>query len=85
MLGVAEWPTRLMKRAKIVLMAAEGEQNKMIAEFWELTVAKCRDGGNGLSRSDWRELKRISARWPKAKEARTMAASIIDTTTQISH
>ena len=26
-------PTRLMKRAKIVLMAAEGEQNKTIAEL----------------------------------------------------
>ena len=52
-------PTRSMKRAKIVLMAAQGEQNKPLPSFWELTRAKCRDGASGLFRSDWRESRRI--------------------------
>ncbi len=52
-------PTRLMKRAKIILMTAEGEQNKTIAGFWELTRAKWRDGASGLFTSDWRESRKI--------------------------
>ena len=31
-------PTRLMKRAKIVLMAAEGEENKAIAELLGIDI-----------------------------------------------
>ena len=52
-------PTRLMKRAKIVLMAAQGQQEKRLPRFWELTPGKRRAGAGGLLSNGWRGLKRI--------------------------
>ena len=76
-------PTRLMKRAKIVLMAAQQEQNKTIAE---------RLGIDRRQASRWRRrfvekrLAGIEKDLPrggrKAKKREQMTASIIETTTQ---
>lgn len=76
-------PTRLVKRAKIVLMAAEQEQNKIIAE---------RLGIDRRQVSRWRRrfvekrLTGIEKDLPrggrKAKKRERWTASIIDTTTQ---
>ena len=75
--------TRLMKRAKIVLMAAEGRQNKTIAEFL---------GIDRRQASRWRRrfvenrLAGIEKDLPrggrKAKKREQMTALIIETTTQ---
>jgi transposase/transposase-like protein len=76
-------PTRLMKRAKIVLMAAEGQQDKTIAELL---------GIDPRQTSRWRRrfiehrLAGIEKDAPrggrKAKKRERMAPLIIDTTTQ---
>ena len=52
-------PTRLMKRAKIVLMAAQGEQNKTIAELLGIDPRQVSRWRRGLFRSDWQESRRI--------------------------
>ena len=49
---------RVMKRAKIILMAAKGEQNKTIAERLGMDCGQVGAGGDGLSRSAWRALRR---------------------------
>ena len=64
-------PTRLMKRAKIVLMAAQGEQNKTIAELlgidarqvsrWRQRFVQQAIGGNR---------KGSSTGWPKGEFVR---------------
>ena len=76
-------PTRLMKRAKIVLMAAEGEQNKTIGELF---------GVDRRQVSRWRRrfvdkrLAGIEKDAPrggrKASKRNRMAPLIIETTTQ---
>ena len=76
-------PTRLMKRAKIVLMAAEGEQNKTIGEVF---------GVDRRQVSRWRRrfvdkrLAGIEKDAPrggrKASKRNRMAPLIIETTTQ---
>jgi hypothetical protein len=48
-------PTRLMKRAKIVLMAVEGQQDKTIAELLGIDHGKRRAGADGLSSNGWLE------------------------------
>jgi len=42
---------RVMKRAKIILLAAKGEQNKLLPSDWGWTAGKSRAGGDGLARS----------------------------------
>jgi len=76
-------PTRLMKRAKIVLMAAEGEQNKTIGELLRIDRRQV---------SRWRRrfiekgLAGIEKDLPRggrtAKKRKHMAPLIIETTTQ---
>ena len=76
-------PTRLMKRAKIVLMAAEGEQNKTIAELLGIDPRQA---------SRWRRLfvqkrlagieKDLPRGGRKARKREQMAPLIIERTTQ---
>ena len=65
--------TRLMKRAKIVLMAAEGQQNKMIAELLRMDR---RQVSRWRRRFVQKRLAGIEKDLPrggrKAKEARTI-------------
>src|SRR3990167_8291779 len=76
-------PTRLMKRAKIVLMAAEGEQNKTIAEV--LGIDR-RQVSRWRRRFIQKRLAGIEKDAPrggrKAKRREQMAPLIIETTTQ---
>ena len=46
-------PFRLMRRAKIILMAAEGRENKAIAELSGWVVVTWAGGVKGLPKSDW--------------------------------
>ena len=75
--------TRLMKRAKIVLMAAEGRQNKAIAEF--LGIDR-RQASRWRRRFVEKRLAGIEKDLPrggrKAKKREQMTALIIETTTQ---
>lgn len=75
--------TRLMKRAKIVLMAAEEQQNKTIAEL--LGIDR-RQVSRWRRRFVEKRLAGIEKDLPrggrKAKKREQLTASIIDTTTQ---
>ena len=76
-------PTRLMKRAKIVLMAAEGEQNKTIAEL--LGIDR-RQVSRWRRRFIQKRLAGIEKDLPRGgrtpRKRKHMAPLIIETTTQ---
>jgi DNA-binding CsgD family transcriptional regulator len=40
-------PARVVERARIVLLAAEGQQDMQIAARMKITPRRCRDGGGG--------------------------------------
>jgi transposase len=76
-------PTRLMKRAKIMLMASEGQQNKTIAELLEIDA---RQVSRWRRRFVQKRLAGIEKDLPrggrKAKKRERMTPLIIETTTQ---
>ena len=65
---------RVMKRAKVVLLAAKGEQNKTIAERLGMDRGQVSRWRRGSSRSAWRELKRIFPGVAEGDPARTDGA-----------
>src|ERR1041384_5269972 len=76
-------PTRLMKRAQIVLMAAQGQQNKTIAEHLRMDPRRV---SRWLRRFVEKSLAGIEKDLPrggrKANKREQLTACIIETTTQ---
>ena len=76
-------PTRLMKRAKIVLMAAEGEQNKTIAELLGIDRRQASRWRRRFIEKRLAGIEKDLARGGRTPRKRKhMAPLIIETTTQ---